>query len=124
MEGIQTVIDGHLVINTTTSDAAFSDIFHYVAEHNAQWSDRSVVWDLREFDFEKINADDLKNHIGVGAKLSKMREGLSTAIVISTDLGFGMRRMFSIMAEMNDGFQTKIEAFRSMAEAKAWLGHD
>ncbi len=41
------------------------------------------------------------------------------AIVVATDMGYGMARMFELMRDSRAG---EIRIFREMTEAKAWLG--
>ena len=51
--------------------------------------------------------------------MSEKRKGLKTAVVAQSDLGYGMMRMLSIMAEGK--FQFQLETFRSLSEAITWL---
>ncbi len=78
--------------------------------------DINTIYDLQEMDFSNINAE-------FGEKLILFRQSLNRgnakiACVTSTDLGFGLGRMYEAMS---DQLQQRIRIFRSMDEAKAWL---
>jgi len=78
--------------------------------------DINTIYDLQEMDFSNINTE-------FGEKLILFRQSLNRgdakiACVTSTDLGFGLSRMYEAMS---DQLQQKMRIFRSMDEAKEWL---
>ncbi len=54
-----------------------------------------------------------------GAKGITKSEGSRRAFVVSSDLAYGMARMFQILA---DDTPVTIEVFKDMTEARKWLG--
>ncbi len=45
------------------------------------------------------------------------------AIVVKDDLGFGLGRMLSVLAELEEA-QPSFRVFRDIGQARAWLGLD
>ena len=49
MENIQTSIDNKIVVNTTSEDTSLEDILTYVSINIDSWTDKNIIWDLRNF---------------------------------------------------------------------------
>lgn len=111
-------IDG-IVVNKVHGDVNFHDVMVYISENSHLWLDKNVLWDFEDFEFSSMHPDDLTLFIQKAGDLRKIRQGLKTALVASSDLGFGMLRMFSMMAEQT--FSFTFEAFRSYSDALNWL---
>lgn len=121
MRNIQTDIDNQIVVNITSGNTSLEDILSHIEQNIDSWSDKNVIWDLSNFDFHDITSDSLALFIQKSRRHLDKRKGLKTAVVAKTDLGYGMMRMYSVMAKMNSKFQIKVRPFRSLSEAKEWM---
>ena len=121
MGNIEMTTDHSLVLNKVSSEATWSDITLHVAEYLAEWKGKYVLWDMNAFDFSSLSTEDFRSSIANLSVLSELRNGEKAAIVVEEDYGFGMMRMFEMMAELG-GYKTEIEVFRTIEKAKAWFG--
>ena len=71
--------------------------------------------DFRATDFSGLTAT------GVRALAERISDSDQSqrAIIVSTDLAFGMSRMYQILTDENPA---KVMVFKDMTEARAWLG--
>ena len=72
--------------------------------------------DCREVTELQLSADDIRSL----ADFVSSKGGGRRAIVVSTNLVFGMSRMYELWLAEGDG----VQVFRDLAEARAWLGLD
>ena len=79
----------------------------------------STLWDVREYNFDATNID-FFNRINDIRKLFPSRGKAKVAIVVDSDLGFGMGRVFEQLSEVNS-FPQKIKIFRKLEKAEQWL---
>jgi len=117
--GIRTDIDGHVVTNTPEPGVTSEEIFLYAAAHIEDWEFKQVVWDLSHFDFMSVDARTLRLFVERAAKMSTKRKGRKTALVVQSEVGFGMMRMLQILAE--DKVQVTFGVFRDLAGALRWV---
>lgn len=108
-----------IVINTMGHQDSLDDFLQYIENHIHNWADSQVLWDMTLLDFDTIEGSAVRNTITRGRKMSKQRSGLKTAFVVKSDLGFGMMRMFQMIAENKIGIEFGI--FRDRQEALCWL---
>jgi len=78
------------------------------------------LWDLTEADISAVKSDDLQEIALIAKQSSPSRRAGRTAIVSTSDLGFGLSRMYSTFAEMS-GHSAEVRSFRSREEAEAWI---
>lgn len=83
---------------------------------------RFVLWDFRAGSLASLGSEDLKNIVEQGKQFADSRKGGRTAIVCSTDLDFGLSRMFQVYAETSH-VPFEISVFRNFDEAGAWLSN-
>ncbi len=119
MGNIKTSIDNQIVVNTASEDTSLEEILLYVSQNINSWVDKNTIWDLSHFNFQDVSTDSIRLFISKSQNMSEKRKGLKTAVVAQSDLGYGMMRMLSIMAEGK--FQFQLETFRSLSEAITWL---
>jgi len=117
--GITSSIEQDTIVNTADPEATLAEVFDYVSGNIASWADKQVFWDLRLFDFTSIDAQSIRSFLGPAAPLSETRRGLKTAILVDSDVGFGMMRMLQILSEGK--IQIELGVFRDRTEAFAWL---
>ncbi len=83
-----------------------------------------VLWDFLESNLSELPSEDITLIIETAKSYSGMRPGGKSALVGSSDLLFGIARMYASLAEVKCHPITN-RAFRSRQEALDWLnGHD
>ncbi len=83
-----------------------------------------VLWDFSDATFGNISAGVPQQIAGVAQQHTDMsRPGGKTALVFTTDIGFGLGRMFGTFRELQ-GAATQYRTFRSRDDAERWLGAD
>jgi hypothetical protein len=117
--GITSSIEQNTIVNTAGSDVTLEEIFGYISRNIAAWTGKQILWDLRAFDFTSIDSQTIRSFLGPAAPLSETRRGLRTAILVESDVGFGMMRMLQILSEGK--IQIELGVFRDRTEAFAWL---
>ena len=81
----------------------------------------NILWDLREAEFdEELSISTLRNIANIIKRKSPLRTRGKTALVASSDFGFGLARTYEAFAAM-EGIKNKIAVFRSMEKAVEWL---
>ena len=79
-----------------------------------------VLWDITEGSLAAIPAKDLRMIVDLASPFAHRRKGGRTAIVCTTDLNFGLSRMFQSFAELMH-IPFEMHVFRVFEEAKGWL---
>lgn len=78
-----------------------------------------TLWDLTDMDFKSVHTDFLKKVITHRKKYDKKRgKNTKAAIVANSDLGFGVSRQY---AALSIEFSQKMQIFRTVEDAMAWL---
>ena len=78
------------------------------------------LWDIIDADFSQITGVDLEGVAKFAKQYAPTRIGGRTAFVTTTDLGFGLARMYEVFAEQV-GQRVEIRVFRSRKKAEKWL---
>ncbi len=79
----------------------------------------NVVWDFRECSFARLKTDDIRSQADHIRRQTEDREtAYKAAVLVSTDVGYGMSRMFDAYA---DGMPCQVRVFRDADEAHRWL---
>jgi len=79
--------------------------------------DIRTLWDLRELEFNEIDRSYEESLISISEQFPE-RGPAKVAFVVKSELGFGMTRMYEILAEKL-GYETMV--FRDYSEAENWL---
>lgn len=79
-----------------------------------------VIWDFSNCDVTQVQKEDLFSIIEVSKSYAHMRVDGKTALVVDSDLPFGIARMHKTLADL-DRYPIRIEIFRSGDDALAWL---
>ena len=77
----------------------------------------NTLWDVRQLSHTHFNADVIRRIALVRKKFPK-RDGARIAVVASSDLGFGMSRMYEFMT---DDISQQLVVFRDFEAAENWL---
>ncbi len=114
-----TEIKDEIVHNTVQPGASLEDVLVYVKAHIREWTGRSVIWDINNLPLATITEQDLRNFISKYAKTSQIRAHQKTAIVAGSDVGFGVARMYTMIA--HEKLVIKLQAFRDIEGARDWI---
>ena len=79
--------------------------------------DVRTLWDLRELDFEPVYRPFEEQVIDIRQKFPE-RGAAKIALVVASDLGFGMTRMYEILS---NEMPQNVMVFRNCEEGEKWL---
>lgn len=79
--------------------------------------DVDTLWDLRALDVSRTDGRFTSVLVAIRGEFPS-RGGARVAIVVGSDLGFGMGRQFELLGR---NVSTGVALFRSVEEAQAWL---
>ena len=123
MASIETTVDGqkNLAIHTVKGQVTEVEIAQKIEEYHLGEPEKYAIWDFSDADVTNLSNEQLKSLVSVGKKFAERRKGGKTALVVPEDLAFALGRMWETFAEM-ESFAVTNRAFRSIEEAKTWLG--
>jgi hypothetical protein len=78
----------------------------------------NFLYDLQQATLQHATSDDCHMVLGQGKNLEHLRRGTRTAMVVGTDVDFGMCRMYELLSGSAD---FRYGVFRDLNEAVAWL---
>ena len=85
----------------------------------------NVLWDCRNSDPADLSADEVRRiveQLGRHEDRFSARQGGKTAVVVPSDLSFGLARMAQILAESSkEPLPFEVRVFRDMEDAERWL---
>ena len=109
-------LTGFTVVGDVDAEQVLSQIISFLTGEPTQL----VLWDITIGSLADISSDDLRRIVERAAPFADRRKGGLTAIVCSTDLDYGLSRMFQTFAELLQ-IPFAIEVFRNLQEAREWL---
>src|SRR3954463_2339274 len=104
------------VVGEVDAEQVLSQIISFLTGEPTQL----VLWDIREGSLARLSSGDLRMIIKRGAQFADRRKGGQTAIVCSTDIDYGLGRMFETLASLQH-IPFEISVFRDLSEANQWL---
>lgn len=107
------------VVNRVSPGTNWNDILVYAKKNIHRWLELSVIWEVSELDFSEVQREDFLLFLYRAKDIAMRRAGLKTAIVASTDISYGMMRMFATDSEQT--FPPIVQVFRTMREALHWI---
>ncbi len=111
-----------VVINSVEACDTFNDVLEYASQNIDEWGNNQVLWDFHLFDFDSIDTIAIRSFVKRAKILSNKRPGLKTALIIDSDLGYGMLRMLQMLSE--ETFKFTINVFRNSEQALQWLAEE
>lgn len=112
--------ENDLTIFTISGSLNYKEIIAAIKEISPSEHTTNNLWDLSRADFENVKEANMRKIIGVSKEIAPLRESGKTAIVTPTDLGYGLSRMYEILAEAK-GSPISYRAFRNLQDARNWL---
>ena len=105
-----------VVVGTSTAAEVIDAIRGFYAGETT----RDVLWDLREATLDAMPSEDVRKIGATVLGFGSEREGGRTAIVASSDLAFGLSRMYEAVTTVNEGTRPT-QVFRDIEKALLWL---
>ena len=116
----KTIKNKNLTILKVTGKVASNEIIKAFKEFYESEPTLNLLWDLSQGDLSDLTSDQLRKIISAAKKYANLREGGKTALYTTVPLGFGIARMYEMLAEANQ-LPIPNRVFRSFDEAMAWL---
>ena len=122
MPQIQTSFDQdrNLTILTLTGPVAAADLVGALRDFYAGPCTARALWDFTGSDLHNAKMVDLAAVLAAAKTLAPRRAGGKTALVMPSDLGFGLARMYDSMAELKN-HPVGHGVFRNREDALHWL---
>jgi hypothetical protein len=109
-----------LTVFVATGELTFADQIAAFKEFYEGDPTKNELWDMRAITGNRISSDELRQVTFFTKQYSHKRTGGKTAMVMNSDLDYGLGRMSETFAETED-LPWEIRIFRSMDEALAWM---
>lgn len=77
-----------------------------------------TIFDVRDLDMSRLTAEEMKSLGEINRMVAERRGKARVAIVASTDLGYGMSRMYKVLGEVPN---LEMAVFRDPVEAELWI---
>ncbi|MEW6500016.1 MAG: hypothetical protein AB1456_00860 [Thermodesulfobacteriota bacterium] len=100
--------------------AIAEEIIAAIEEFYRQGCTAKLLWDLSGADLAGLTMEQLRQILSVAQGYGHLRPNGKTAIVVASNLGFGLGRMYEILCEL-DRHPIPLRVFKTMAEAREWL---
>jgi len=123
MGNIDTQIDTQkdLTIQIVTGEITAQEIIAAIESYYQGVATRLILWDISQASLKKIRSEEVAQVAKLTQKYSRLRERGKTALLFSSELGFGLGRMYDINQDVERSELTHM-SFRNRDEALAWLG--
>ena len=122
MSSIVTHIENNkaLTIHTLEGEISGADIITTIEEYYYGEATQDVIWDYSNAQLQNCKDESIKAIVKVANRYADRRPGGRSALVLPSDLKFGLGRVYEALAEAaNSVIVTK--SFRSLQEARDWL---
>jgi hypothetical protein len=86
------------------------------------YTEMNVFWDLQTADFSSVSSEDVRSFMAYVSKIWGKRGKSKAALVVSSDLDFGLSRMYQIL--MEGATSNTVEVFKDKNEAAEWITAD
>ena len=122
MAAIETVIDTNrrFTVHTIKGEVSPEEISNKIKTYSESGPTDLILWDFSEADLCNITLGHVETFISLTNQYSKYRNSGKTAFVFSSDLGFGLGRIFDSRLDLMDS-KIPYMTFRSKEDALMWL---
>ena len=116
-----TVDDQHdLTIHSCSGSLTEEEFMDAIQSFYKENPTRYVIWDFAKASLADILSDFVRQSSEMVKRLGVARRNGKSAVIASSDLEYGLARMFQIMTD-NGEIPFKIKVFRYFREATRWL---
>lgn len=122
MSPVDAQIEDSLLILTASGDLTSDEIIATVRQHYTSGKVKDVIWDLTNASLQLISRSGFEAIAGVAKEAvdSGGRISGKTAYIGTSDVNFGLLRMYTAIAEIT-GVEVKYYVFKSHLEARKWI---
>ncbi|RPI02566.1 MAG: hypothetical protein EHM64_13780 [Ignavibacteriae bacterium] len=122
MATIDTNIDTNhqLTIHTIVGEVLAEEISDKIRTYSESGPTNYVLWDFSRAVLDKIKSHDVEIFISLTSQYASYRKGGKTALVFSSDLGFGLGREFDTYTDLKES-RIPYMTFRRKEDAIKWL---
>ncbi len=109
------------VFGKSTSEVSNADVLEYqrmLAAHPDHGAGFDMLLDLRAAQGDLVTTDGLREASYVAEQFAPFLERCKCAVVVSTQLAFGMSRVFQALSSR----ALEVQVFYEVVEARSWLG--
>jgi len=126
MGTIETTKDESLSLTTNIArgQITYDNFMNWINDYYSGAITKYVLWDFTEADVSGITSKEYEKiaaFVKIKSDQKGGKKGGKSALVHSQDVGFGLGRMFEVFSRM-EGIEFEFKSFRSINEAKKWLG--
>ena len=108
---------------TLTGQLTLNELIDGLHEYGKSGPTRLELYDARGLDGERISTEEVDQLVAYFLKFPDVRGPRSrTAVLVETNLDFGISRMVSLLTESSVSFEVNV--FKTTEEAEAWLFAD
>lgn len=109
-----------IVLSGAFSAAGWEEAYHAMLAAPGFKRGMPTLWDLRAVeDLQRVTRRELETILVAASARIDDRGSGHTAVVMDSDLGFGLGRMFEMMSE--EDLPITMRVFRDRKEAETWL---
>jgi len=115
-----------LTTHIATGEISFTDIIKAIESFYKEKPTKNIIWNFHDVDKDALlsfSYNELKEIVRFTKQHEDLRRSGKTALVVSTDLEFGLGRMYDTLAEI-ENLSHSVKVFRSMDEAFKWIDED
>lgn len=123
MAEIKTIISDDMTIRKVIGAPDVDELIVAVKEYYAGRPTKYILWDLSMASAKNLASNDIKYLVELVKTYADIRTGGKTAVIAPFDLEYGMTRMSQAYANFI-GLQFSVSVFRSVSDARKWLGVD
>ena len=125
MAEITTTIDrsANLTVNIVRGEVTVPGTVDFLAEYSKTEPTKCILWDFTEALLEHLTAHDVRAIAQEVRRYAHLRPGGKTAMVVSSQFGYGMGRVIDQTQSATDS-PVEFRTFRDRAAALAWLAKE
>jgi len=122
MSPVDAQFEDGLLILTATGDLTADEIIAVVRQHYTSGKIKDVIWDLTNASLQLISRPGFESIARVAKEAvdSGGRKSGKTAYIGTSDVNFGLLRMYTAIAEIT-GVHVEYYVFKSHSEARKWI---
>jgi hypothetical protein len=122
MDSINTTIDDSLqfTIHTIKGKVSPEEIIDKIKTYSKNGPTELVLWDFSKADLSNIKFEHVETCISLASQYLNHRNSGKTALVFSSDVGYGLGRIFETRIDIIDS-KIPYMTFRNKKDALKWL---